>query len=53
MREKVDEALTLVGLDGYARTNGARSCRAASNSALSLARAIVREPKVLLLDEPL
>ena len=52
MRERVDSALQLVGLGGYAERM-ATQLSGGQQQRLSLARAIVREPSVLLLDEPL
>jgi iron(III) transport system ATP-binding protein len=52
VRDRVEKALTLVGLDQYAGRM-ATQLSGGQQQRLSLARAIVREPKVLLLDEPL
>jgi iron(III) transport system ATP-binding protein len=51
-RDRIDKALTLVGLEAFA-DRMATQLSGGQQQRLSLARAIVREPKVLLLDEPL
>ena len=52
LRERVVKALSLVGLEPY-ESRMATQLSGGQQQRLSLARAIVREPKVLLLDEPL
>jgi tungstate transport system ATP-binding protein len=49
--EKVDHILEMVGLDGYKNRN-ARTLSGGEAQRVALARSLVLEPEVLLLDEP-
>lgn len=51
-RERVDEVLRLVGLDGFA-TAYPRQLSGGMSQRAALARALVNDPKLLILDEPL